>query len=170
MDPAAPLFSSQLSGRLVISPLFRRRTSTSRSRMTHAHSLFLPTETRRPAGDAAAGEKYPDVEARRLGEEETGRRGDDETGRRIGRVRRERNRSLRFGCSALDGRNPSLRFGCFEIEGRNRSLRFGCFETEGRNPSLRFGLGSLRGRNLGAFWHFRGRLAPNGMRGGCRGS
>ena len=161
-------------------------------------ALFLVPGTRRRSVAAARAGLWPDEPNERPGDLETGRGADFETRRirRSGlrqrnvvttfglRSLRERNVVTTFGLRSLRQRNVAATFGLRSLRERNvaatfglRSLRernvvttFGLRSLRQRNVATTFGLGSLRERNVGAFWHFRGCLAPNGMRGGCRGS
>jgi hypothetical protein len=112
---------------------------------------------------------------------------------------RERNRIIGFGCGSLREQNLIIGFGHRSLRPRNRISRmvlgFIPFSESEFLPPIQGGpqidseknlwaslnlreitkpydtrYSPIRGRNVGFFWHFRGRLASNGMRGGCRGS
>ena len=161
-------------------------------------TLFFMPGTRRRAAVAAREELLPDLEMGRPGEKETGLTAQRAKGRgRRARIRqrnvvaafgrrslrqrnvaaafslgslRMRNVAATFGLGSLRRRNVAAAFGRRSLRERNRIIRFGFRSLRERNRIIRFGLRSLRARNVEAFWHFRGRLASNGMRGGCRGS
>ena len=66
--------------------------------------------------------------------------------------------------------NVATAFGDGSLRKRNVAAAFGHGSLRKRNVVAAFGHGRLARRNVGAFWHFRGRMASNGMRGGCRGA